>query len=91
MFFWQAGYHYDDETFENIFKRVYASFGSSAPYTVFPDSQPFIRWVRQKGVKVGLVSNGENRYPDAILPAFGLNKVNHLLYFESLVSDFYFG
>ncbi|KAL3750237.1 hypothetical protein ACJRO7_011258 [Eucalyptus globulus] len=32
--FVQAGYEYDEETFEEIFRRIYASFGSAAPYTV---------------------------------------------------------
>jgi phosphoglycolate phosphatase-like HAD superfamily hydrolase len=75
-FFWQAGYDYDEETFEKIFRRIYASFGSSAPYTVFPDSKPFLRWLRGKGLKVGIVSNAEYRYRDVILPALGLNQVN---------------
>ena len=74
--FWQAGYEYDEETFEKIFRRIYASFGSSAPYTVFPDSKPFLRWLRGKGLKVGVVSNAEYRYRDVILPALGLNQVN---------------
>lgn len=75
MFFWQAGYDYDEETFEKIFRRIYASFGSSAPYIVFPDSQPFLRWLRGQGLKVGIVSNAEYRYKDVILPALGLNEV----------------
>lgn len=71
----QAGYEYDDETFEKVFKRIYSSFGSSAPYSVFLDSQPFLRWARQKGLIVGIVSNAEYRYQDVILPALGLNRV----------------
>ncbi|XP_021901688.1 haloacid dehalogenase-like hydrolase domain-containing protein 3 [Carica papaya] len=71
--FVRAGYDYDEETFEKIFRRIYASFGSSAPYTVFPDSQPFLRWAREQGLKVGIVSNAEYRYQDVILPALGLN------------------
>ncbi|KAE8661045.1 20S proteasome alpha subunit C1 isoform 1 [Hibiscus syriacus] len=70
----QAGYEYDEETFEKIFKRIYASFGSSAPYMVFPDSQPFLRWAHEKGLKVGIISNAEYRYQDVILPALGLNQ-----------------
>lgn len=81
LFFWQAGYEYDEETFEKIFRRIYASFGSSAPYSVFPDSQPFLRWLRGKGLKVGIVSNAEYRYQDVILPALGLNEVNFPLNF----------
>lgn len=72
--FVRAGYEYDEETFEKIFKRIYASFGSSAPYSIFEDSQPFLRWAREKGIIVGLVSNAEYRYQDVILPALGLNQ-----------------
>ncbi|GAB2281745.1 hypothetical protein Dimus_036670 [Dionaea muscipula] len=72
--FQRAGYDYDEETFEKIFRRIYASFGSSAPYRIFPDSVPFLRWVRENGITVGLVSNTEYRYQDVILPALGLNK-----------------
>ncbi|KAF9686047.1 hypothetical protein SADUNF_Sadunf03G0117700 [Salix dunnii] len=72
--FIKAGYDYDEETFEKIFRRIYASFGSSAPYSVFPDSQPFLRWARGQGLLVGLVSNAEYRYQDVILPALGLEQ-----------------
>ncbi|XP_050235117.1 uncharacterized protein LOC126683310 [Mercurialis annua] len=72
--FVKAGYEYDEETFEKIFRRIYAAFGSSAPYSVFPDAQPFLRWVRKKGLLVGIVSNAEYRYQDVILPALGLNQ-----------------
>lgn len=72
--FVKAGYEYDEETFEKIFKRIYATFGSAAPYSVFPDSQPFLRWLRSTGVTVGLISNAEYRYRDVILPALGLNQ-----------------
>lgn len=72
--FIEAGYDYDEETFEKIFRRIYGTFGSAAPYTIFPDSQPFLRWLRQKGLKVGLVSNAEYRYRDVILPSLGLNE-----------------
>ncbi|XP_051128811.1 uncharacterized protein LOC127249832 isoform X2 [Andrographis paniculata] len=72
--FVRAGYDYDDETFEKIFKRIYATFGSSAPYSIFPDSQPFLRWLHGKGVTVGIVSNAEYRYQDVILPALGLHQ-----------------
>lgn len=72
--FIKAGYNYDDETFEKVFRRIYSTFGSSAPYSVFADSQPFLRWAREKGLIVGVVSNAEYRYQDVILPALGLNK-----------------
>ena len=71
----QAGYDYDDDTFERIFRRIYATFGSSAPYTVFPDARRFLRWLRGRGLVVGVVSNAESRYRDVVLPALGLNQV----------------
>jgi REG-2-like HAD superfamily hydrolase len=70
----QAGYEYDDATFDKIFRRIYAAFGSSAPYSVFPDAQRFLRWLRGEGVVVGLVSNAEHRYRDVVLPALGLKQ-----------------
>ncbi|XP_062217264.1 uncharacterized protein LOC133917376 [Phragmites australis] len=72
--FIRAGYDYDDDTFEKIFRRIYAAFGSSAPYSVFPDAQHFMRWLRNKGLVVGIVSNAEHRYRDVVLPALGLNQ-----------------
>ncbi|KAL6522724.1 hypothetical protein OROHE_016571 [Orobanche hederae] len=72
--FVRAGYDYDEETFEKIFRRIYSTFGSSAPYTVFPDSRPFLKWLRGEGIIVGVVSNAEYRYQDVILPALGLHK-----------------
>ncbi|CAN7091416.1 unnamed protein product, partial [Brassica rapa subsp. narinosa] len=72
--FVKAGYDYDEETFEKVFRRIYSTFGSAAPYSVFQDSRPFLRWAREKGLIVGLVSNAEYRYQEVILPALGLNK-----------------
>lgn len=72
--FVRAGYDYDEETFEKVFRRIYATFGSSAPYTIFPDSKPFLRWLRGKDIIVGIVSNAEYRYQDVILPALGLHQ-----------------
>lgn len=71
----QAGYEYDDATFDKVFKRIYSTFGSSAPYSIFPDSQSFLRWARHQGIIVGIVSNAEYRYQDVILPSLGLHKV----------------
>jgi hypothetical protein len=42
LFCLQAGYDYDEETFEKVFRRIYSSFGSSAPYTIFPAGFPTI-------------------------------------------------
>ncbi|CAD6247915.1 unnamed protein product [Miscanthus lutarioriparius] len=66
----------DDETFERMFRRIYSTFGSAAPYVVFPDAQRFLRWLRKEGLVVGIVSNAEHRYRDVVLPALGLNQAS---------------
>lgn len=71
----QAGYDYDDKAFEIVFNRIYAIFGSAAPYTLYEDAKPFLRWVRSQGIQVGVVSNASYRYRDVILPLLGLNQV----------------
>ncbi|KAL3616654.1 hypothetical protein CASFOL_039048 [Castilleja foliolosa] len=53
---------------------IYSTFGSSAPYTISPDSKPFLNWLRKEGIIVGIISNAEYRYQDVILPALGLHK-----------------
>lgn len=71
-----------------MFKRIYSSFGSSAPYSIFPDSRPFLRWARHQGIIVGIVSNAEYRYQDVILPSLGLHKVltSNTFYIDSIHS-----
>jgi hypothetical protein len=56
---------------------------------VFPDAQPFMRWAREKGLTVGIVSNAEYRYKEVILPALGLNQVLCLLYVPYSFIDFF--
>jgi len=71
----QAGYHYTDQEFDAVFRRIYGIFGSSAPYQVFEDAKPFLRWVRAQGIVVGVLSNASYRYRDDILPQLGLQQV----------------
>ncbi|XP_037454634.1 uncharacterized protein LOC119324977 isoform X1 [Triticum dicoccoides] len=70
----KAGHEYDDATFEGIFGQIYAAFGSPAPYSVFPDARPFLRWLRGEGIMAGVVTNADCRYRDVVLPALGLNQ-----------------
>lgn len=70
----QAGYDYSNEIFDHVFKRIYSMFGSTAPYMIYSDAQPFLRWARKQGIVVGVVSNAEYRYRDIILPTLGLNQ-----------------
>ncbi|GBG64695.1 hypothetical protein CBR_g46238 [Chara braunii] len=73
--FREAGYEYDQVSFSKIFKRIYAMFGSKAAYEAFPDSAPFLRWVRSKGLVTGVISNAAEEYRDAVLPLLGLTQV----------------
>lgn len=71
----QAGFDYREKEFDIVFKRIYSIFGSAAPYVLYQDAQPFLRWVRKQGILVGVVSNASYRYRDIILPSLGLNQV----------------
>lgn len=71
----QAGYDYTDKEFDAVFLRIYGIFGSSAPYEVYEDVKPFLRWVRTQGIVVGVLSNASYRYRDDILPLLGLKQV----------------
>ncbi|CAM0946580.1 unnamed protein product [Alopecurus aequalis] len=72
--FVRAGHEYDDATFERIFRPIYSVFGTSAPYSVFPDAQRFLRWLRDEKITVGVISNADHRYRDLVLPALGLHQ-----------------
>ncbi|KAI3852865.1 hypothetical protein MKW92_049207 [Papaver armeniacum] len=65
-FVYLAGYDYDEETFEKVFRHKYLTFGS--PHFIQSShSQPFLRWARTQGLIVGIVSNAEYLYQDVIL------------------------
>ncbi|KAG0627042.1 hypothetical protein M758_2G170000 [Ceratodon purpureus] len=72
--FLEAGYEYNNEVFDQVFRRIYAMFGSAAPYIIYNDAQPFLRWARKQGLIVGVLSNAEFRYRDIILPTLGLHQ-----------------
>lgn len=73
--FEEAGYFYSRETGDAIFERIYSIFGSRAPYEVFDDVVPFLRWARAQGLKTGSLSNAAARYRDQIMPALGIKEV----------------
>ncbi|KAG0582008.1 hypothetical protein M758_3G025600 [Ceratodon purpureus] len=72
--FCEAGYDYTDKEFDAVFLRIYGIFGSSAPYEVYDDVIPFLRWVRAQGIVVGVLSNASYRYRDDILPQLGIKQ-----------------
>lgn len=64
---------------ERIFKRIYSQFGSHSTYAAFEDALPFLRFLRRRGVVTGVVSNGDERYEEHILPMLGLSEeLDHL-------------
>mmetsp|Transcript_37077 Transcript_37077/g.51458 ORF Transcript_37077/g.51458 Transcript_37077/m.51458 type:complete len:283 (-) Transcript_37077:182-1030(-) len=67
-----AGYHFKPQVQENIFRHIYALFGSRGAYEAFDDSKPFIEWAKGEGLIVGVVSNADERYEDGILPMLDL-------------------
>lgn len=81
--FVRAGYDYDDETFDRIFRRIYSTFGSAAPYAVFPYVRAALPPVAARGRRASssassaTPSTGTGR--DVVLPALGLNQVSHAL------------
>ena len=57
-----AGFHFKAQVQENIFHNIYAAYGSHEAYEVFDDVIPFLQWVRQNGLIVGVVSNACERF-----------------------------
>lgn len=68
------------------YSAVYSTFGSSAPYSVFPDAQQFLRWLRNNGCTVGIVSNASTQYKGVVLPALSLNEVNSANFSADFIS-----
>ena len=67
-----AGVDLDRHTEENVFQRIYSTFGSHAAYEAFPDALPFLHWAHRNHIVCGVVSNADERYGDSILPMLGL-------------------
>jgi putative hydrolase of the HAD superfamily len=67
-----AGVQMDEFTQEQVFQRIYSTFGSNAAYEIFPDALPFLKWARRHGLVCGVLSNADERYGDSILPMLGL-------------------
>ncbi len=67
-----AGVQMSDLQEQNLFQRIYSTFGSNAAYSIFDDVQPFLRWARRNHIACGVLSNADERYGDSILPMLGL-------------------
>jgi putative hydrolase of the HAD superfamily len=57
---------------DNVFQRIYSSFGSLRAYEKFDDALPFLRWAYRRSLVCGILSNADERYGDSILPMLGL-------------------
>jgi putative hydrolase of the HAD superfamily len=67
-----AGVVMDEATEDQVFQRIYSTFGSNAAYEIFPDALPFLKWAQRSGLVCGVLSNADERYGDSILPMLGL-------------------
>mmetsp|Transcript_30684 Transcript_30684/g.49890 ORF Transcript_30684/g.49890 Transcript_30684/m.49890 type:complete len:261 (-) Transcript_30684:110-892(-) len=74
--FVEAGYDYkrESQSFEKIFNRIYALFGSREPYHVFDDVTPFLDWCKShRNIKLGVITNASDRYKETVLPILDLD------------------
>ncbi|KAG8065171.1 hypothetical protein GUJ93_ZPchr0004g38710 [Zizania palustris] len=55
-----------------ISRHIYSTFGSSALYSVFSDAQEFLKWLRNNGCVVRIVSNVEYHYKNGSEWDFGV-------------------
>eukprot|EP00958_Prasinococcus_capsulatus_P019122 scaffold2319_cov406-Prasinococcus_capsulatus_cf.AAC.3 len=70
--FQYSGAQMTDEQAERLFQRIYSLFGSHSTYEAFPDALPFLRWANRNKLALGVISNADERYGDAILPMLDL-------------------
>lgn len=52
---------------------LFHRFGSHQVYSAFDDVVPFTKFLRENNIVVGVISNADDRYSDAILPMLGLD------------------
>ena len=57
---------------DQVFQRIYSTFGSQQAYEKFIDAAPFLNWAKRRKIVCGILSNADERYGDSILPMLGL-------------------
>jgi REG-2-like HAD superfamily hydrolase len=69
-----SGRTYSKEDFDRFFLNVYQYFGSYNAYTLLPDVNPFLKFIKtETNINViGVISNCPSRTVDDILPMLGL-------------------
>lgn len=80
-----AGVQLERHKEEQVFQRIYSTFGSHAAYEAFPDAVPFLKWANRHNIVCGVLSNADERYGDSILPMLGLT--HDELYFQCFSKD----
>jgi len=64
---------YDEERFDKIALELYSYYHSPEPYNVFDDGLEALQRLKDKKLKIGAISNFDNRLHD-IFSSVGLNK-----------------
>lgn len=68
-----AGVELEQHKEEQLFQRIYSTFGGHRAYEVFPDALPFLKWANRNDIVCGVLSNADERYGDSILPMLSLS------------------
>lgn len=63
-----AGVAMEEHEKEQVFQRIYSTFGSHAAYESFADAKPFLAWANRHRLVTGVLSHADERYGDSILP-----------------------
>merc|ERR1712241_1357297 len=73
-----VGEEYDERVFGEVASELYSYYHSSKPYQVFPDAVETLAELRAREVRVGAISNFDNRLHD-ILPSLGIAQYLHFI------------
>ena len=69
----------------NVFQAMYDRFKQTAAWMIYPDVQPALEKLRQRGYRMAVISNWDNRLPP-LLDALGLGE-----FFEAVVLSVHAG
>jgi len=66
-----TGLSFAERDLARLSDHLYTLFETDAVYTRYEDALSFVSWAHARGVPVGVVSNADERYRDAVLPVLG--------------------
>jgi putative hydrolase of the HAD superfamily len=75
----------ESEASRTFFEQLYQHFGTPQPWRVYADVTPVLSTLRERGVKLGIISNWDDRLPP-LLQQLGLRK-----FFDSLIYSYEVG